>query len=184
MMMMTTTTTVAATPTTSSFVVDTLPTTYELQQQSTYNSTQHPFIQSISAETLQIGTWKRVTLNPHDLQCQYDKGNKLFSWCIQDGLSKFKMEFPESSLKSIQLMPLQTRAGWARLEMFILSAEHISFYMKSLHQHGWVQCRDYTEDKQASTVLLHQLDGPALALKAELDILLKENPYLASILFK
>lgn len=137
--------------------------------------------QSISAEALQIGTWKRMTFEPNDLSCQFDKENKLFNWCIQDGISKFKMEFPQEFVQSIKLSPLTSRPGWARLEINIVSTQQISFYMET-PQKNWIQCRDYTEDKQASIIGLHQLDGPALALKAELDLLSKENEYLATVI--
>ncbi|KAI8637929.1 hypothetical protein BD408DRAFT_436533 [Parasitella parasitica] len=136
-------------------------------------------IQCISAEALQIGTWKRMAFEPNDLSCQFDKETKLFSWCIQDGISKFKMEFPQEFVQSIKLSPLSSRPGWARLEINVASAQQISFYMETPQQ-SWIQCRDYTEDKQASVIGLHQLDGPALALKAELNLLSKENEYLAA----
>ncbi|KAG2201254.1 hypothetical protein INT47_006757 [Mucor saturninus] len=135
--------------------------------------------QKISAEALQIGTWKRMGFEPSDLVCQFDKNKKSFSWCIQDGPSRFKMEFSQSSVQKMQLLPLEGRAGWARLEISVTSNE-ISFYMEVAPE--WVQCRDYTEDKQASIITLHHLDGPALALKAELESLKKENGYLASIM--
>ncbi|CAO3636234.1 unnamed protein product [Mucor hiemalis] len=140
----------------------------------------HYDTQKISAEALQIGTWKRMGFEPNDLICQFDKDKKNFSWCIQDGLSKFKMEFNQSSVQKIQLSPLEGRAGWARLEIEVNSSD-ISFYME-VTPPNWVQCRDYTEDKQASHVTCHQLDGPALALKAELDSIRKENSLLDALI--
>jgi hypothetical protein len=86
------------------------------------------------------------------------------------------MEFNQSLIKKIQLSPLEGRAGWARLEIHLNSCTDISFYMEV--SPNWVQCRDYTEDKQASNIKLHYLDGPALALKAELDVLRKENSFI------
>ncbi|CEP07836.1 hypothetical protein [Parasitella parasitica] len=138
-------------------------------------------VQHISAEALEIGTWKRMTFEPNDLFCHFDKENKLFSWCIQDGISKFKMEFPQEFVQSIKLSPLTSRPGWARLEINVASTQQISFYMETPQQ-TWIRCRDYTEDKQASVIGLHQLDGPALALKADLDLLSKENEYLAAVI--
>lgn len=139
----------------------------------------NPNITRISAEALQIGTWKRMTFEPNDLICQFDKETQSFSWCIQDGLSQFKMEVPQDLIRTITLQPLQARPGWARLVFELIEQEKISFYM--YNNNTWVQCRDYTEDKQATVVSVHQLDGPALALKAELDVLLKTSEYLKSI---
>ncbi|GAA5808470.1 hypothetical protein MFLAVUS_001861 [Mucor flavus] len=134
----------------------------------------------ISAQALQIGTWKRMGFECNDLLCQYDKQKKSFSWCIQDGPSRFKMEFHQSFVKSIQLYPLENnRPGWARLEISVVPTE-ISFYMQV--RPDWIQCRDYTEDKQASMITVHQLDGPYLTLKAELEALKTQDDYFASIL--
>ncbi|CAO3613088.1 unnamed protein product [Mucor fragilis] len=172
------------TPTTPSiFTANNNNNTYDIPSASTATTTAPTTnttnTQIISAEALQIGTWKRMTFEPNDLSCQFDRDTKLFSWCIQDGISKFKMEFPQEFVQSIKLSPLTSRPGWARLEMNVLSTQHISFYMETPQQ-SWIQCRDYTEDKQASIVSLHQLDGPALALKAELESLSKESDYLAT----
>ena len=141
-----------------------------------------PHTQLISAEALQIGTWKRMGFEPADLICQFDKEKQLFSWCIRDGASKFKMEFHQSSVSKIQLLPLEDKVGWARLQLSVSCGDAISFYMQVTP--NWVQCRDYTEDKQASSVSLHYLDGPEVTLKAELDLLAKENTYIDSILVK
>lgn len=122
-----------------------------------------------------------MTFEPNDLICQFDKEKQIFSWCIQDGLSQFKMDMPQHTIKYITLQPLQTRPGWARLQFELKDQEHIAFYMYNNQTATWVQCRDYTEDKQATLIGVHQLDGPALALKAEFDTLLRENEYLKSI---
>lgn len=178
------------TPTTT-----TTATTSLLQQpyfeQQQYHNTNNQNQQRISAEALQIGTWKRMGFEPNDLVCQFDFSRKLFSWCIQDGHNRFKMELSQSCVSKIQLLPLEGRAGWARLEISLLEQQQsndtttaaISFYMEvTPASENWVQCRDYTEDKQASIVTKHQLDGPALALKAELDLLRKENQFIASVI--
>lgn len=120
-----------------------------------------------------------MTFEPNDLICQFDKEHKTFSWSIQDGISQFKMDIPQDSVENISLQSLQERPGWARLSFQYKNQDKIAFYM--YNNNTWVQCRDYTEDKQATIVNIHQLDGPALALKAELDVILKESEYLNSI---
>ncbi|KAI8991490.1 hypothetical protein BDF20DRAFT_844955 [Mycotypha africana] len=166
---------------------------------------------SFSAEILHIGTWKRMTFQTGDLLCQFNKKTELFTWRIRDGPCYFKMEFPQSILQSISLQLLNERAGWARLEVTLTSTDSISFYMEKKVATGgvsnnpadanedstsvdqsatatatniWVQCIDYTEDKQASLINIHQLDGPALALKSELALLAEESEYVASLLIK
>ncbi|KAG1442861.1 hypothetical protein G6F56_010888 [Rhizopus delemar] len=132
---------------------------------------QHAF----SSESLQIGTWKRMKLGPQDLTCLFDKTRQMFIWCIQDGASKFKMEFHQDALQGLTLT---TGPEWSRLEIQVLP-QQISFYMDNGQQ--WVQCRDFTEDKQASITTFHQLDGPSLLLNSELQQLVQENTRVASV---
>lgn len=130
---------------------------------------------SFSAESLQIGTWKRVKFETSDLTCSFDKQRNMFIWCIQDGSCSFKMEFHQDAVQGITLMPIST---WSRLEFQVIP-QQISFYMNNGQQ--WVQCRDYTEDRQASVISLHHLEGPTLLLKSELQQLVQENTRIASV---
>ncbi|KAI8083402.1 uncharacterized protein B0P05DRAFT_489148 [Gilbertella persicaria] len=167
----------------SLMITPTTPSMFNTNNVPIYDMTPLSQYHKISAEALQIGTWKRMAFEPSDLLCQYNKEKKTFSWCIRDGLSRFKMDFPQEAIQKMTLKPLQTRPGWASLEIHVAHTHQIAFYMEvNSPQHHWIQCRDYTEDKQASVIGLHQLDGPALALKAELDSLAKEDQYLASII--
>ncbi|KAI9316483.1 Homeodomain-like protein, partial [Dichotomocladium elegans] len=119
-----------------------------------------------SAEALQIGTWRRVSLQPYDLVCHYDTQRRVMVWRIQDGQQRFKLEFGFDAILHLRLQPLQERLGWARLELRHAQPEAIAFYMETGNG-TWTQCRDFTQDRQATTVPLHHLDGPALALRAE-----------------
>lgn len=127
----------------------------------------------ISVETLQIGTWKRMSLQPQDLECFYDAALRCMVWRIQDGQQRFKMHIKLDSIQKIQLDPLMERLGCARLTLTINQPETISFYMEEGYTGGelavehWTQCRDFTQDKQATNVYTHYIDGPALALRAE-----------------
>ncbi|KAI8981036.1 hypothetical protein BDB01DRAFT_795089 [Pilobolus umbonatus] len=132
----------------------------------------------LSSEALQIGSWKRLSFNTGDLCCSFDKERRVFIWCIQDGTQRFKMEFHEESVESIQFLPSK-HIDKLRLEMKVL-CHLISFYMELGTPDNWIQCRDYTEDKQASTVCLHELEGSSMALKAEIELLVQESDYLQS----
>ncbi|KAJ8653252.1 hypothetical protein O0I10_011100 [Lichtheimia ornata] len=132
-----------------------------------------------SAEALQIGTWRRVSLQPQDLVCHSDCERRMMIWLIQDGQQRFKIEFGFDAVLQIRLDPLQERLGWARLELRVAQPEAIEFYMEGAT--GWTQCRDFTQDRQATNVAVHQLDGPALALRAELHRLTQSDPHLESI---
>ncbi|KAI7883537.1 hypothetical protein K492DRAFT_205345 [Lichtheimia hyalospora FSU 10163] len=132
-----------------------------------------------SAEALQIGTWRRVSLQPQDLVCHSDCERRMMIWLIQDGQQRFRIEFGFDTVLQIRLDPLQERLGWARLELRLAQPEAIEFYMEGAT--GWTQCRDFTQDRQATNVAVHQLDGPALALRAELHRLTQSDPHLESI---
>ncbi|KAI8377951.1 uncharacterized protein BYT42DRAFT_572304 [Radiomyces spectabilis] len=140
-------------------------------------SHQHRF----SAEALQIGTWKRISLQSQDLVCQYDTQQHHMVWCIQDGTQRFKMEFSVERIQRIRLEPLLERLGWARLEIH-LDQPQLAFYMEDVSQQCWTQCRDFTQDRQATTTLIHQLDGPALALRAELTRIAQDDAYVQQAL--
>ncbi|KAI9299300.1 hypothetical protein BJ944DRAFT_235832, partial [Cunninghamella echinulata] len=128
-----------------------------------------------SAEALQIGTWKRMSLKPKDLECFFDKQIQSMVWRITDGQQRFKMHIGLDSIEKIQLDPLLERLGWARLTISVSLPENISFYMEDHQQQQqsgsqgdyWTQCRDFTQDRQATSVQIHYIDGPALALRAE-----------------
>ncbi|KAF7727968.1 hypothetical protein EC973_006856 [Apophysomyces ossiformis] len=135
-----------------------------------------------SAEALQIGTWKRMNLQRQDLICQYHPQQRLMSWCIRDGQQRFKMQFSIDIVQSMQLEPLSERLGWARLELRLLQPELISFFMEDAARQTWTQCRDFTQDQQATTGFRHFLDGPALALRAELTRLAQVDSQVLSLM--
>ncbi|KAI8880144.1 homeobox-domain-containing protein [Backusella circina FSU 941] len=146
-----------------------------------YEDPSNRLIFSVSA--IKIGTWKRVGYQSQDLLCFFDNQKLAFSWCICDGAQRYKIEFGQNVVQSIKLEQLQGRAGWARLEIQVIP-NLIYFYMESATQNTWSQCRDYTEDKQATSVKYHQLDGPILSLKEELDQLVQLNPVLKSMIIQ
>ncbi|KAG1466069.1 hypothetical protein G6F56_004763 [Rhizopus delemar] len=131
---------------------------------------------TLTIEALQIGSWKRMKFDPKDLSCSFDKQRSTFIWCIQDGASKFKMEFHQDAVQGITLTD---HSSWSRLEFDVIP-QHISFHMDH-GQETWVQCRDFTEDKQASITPLHFLDGPTLLLKSELQQLMQESTRVVSV---
>ncbi|ORX62239.1 homeobox-domain-containing protein, partial [Hesseltinella vesiculosa] len=135
-----------------------------LAHQRIHQPSEHPACPHTS---LQIGTWKRMSLRPHDLECFFDRQLRCMVWRIQDGQQRFKMHIGLDVIEKMQLDPLMERMGWARLSVTVTQPEGISFYMEDLHGQGsdnWTQCRDFTQDRQATSVTLHAVDGPAMAL--------------------
>ena len=134
-----------------------------------------------SAEALQIGTWRRMSLQPNDLACHYDTQRRVLIWRIQDGQQRFKMEYTFDTVLQIRLDPILERLGWARLELRIAQPEAIAFYMEA-NGGAWTQCRDFTQDRQATSINLHHLDGPALALRAEVQRWAQDDAHIQSLL--
>lgn len=136
-----------------------------------------------SVETLQVGHWKRMSLHPHDLVCHYDTQRRVMIWRIRDGHQQFKMEFSFDTILQINLQPLLERLGWARMEISVAQPESIAFYMEDSPDH-WTQCRDFTQDRQATAAPVHHLDGPALALRAEVQRLAQEDAHIQALLMQ
>ncbi|KAI8071808.1 hypothetical protein BC940DRAFT_269781 [Gongronella butleri] len=144
------------------------------------------YLSRISVEALQIGTWKRISLRPHDLECFFDRQTRSMLWRIQDGQQRFKMHLGLDMIDKMQLDALVDRAGWARLTVTVTQPEAISFYMEDLNsQQGgpesWTQCRDFTQDRQATSVRTHTIDGPVMALRTEWFHLIATEPHLKAL---
>ncbi|KAI7868103.1 hypothetical protein BDF14DRAFT_1881199 [Spinellus fusiger] len=118
----------------------------------------------LSVDALQIGTWKRMMLRSHDLVCYFDPSCQSLVWRIQDG-QRFQLKVHLATIQQIRLLPMDPPDA-ARLEIQVTQPENIAFYMEDGHQ--WTQCRDFTQDRQATTVCVHQLEGSLLALRHEL----------------
>ncbi|KAG0173965.1 hypothetical protein DFQ28_002991 [Apophysomyces sp. BC1034] len=121
----------------------------------------------LTVDALQIGTWKRMVLRPHDLVCHFDQKQHALVWCIRDGDQCFKMMIPLSNVQCIRLIPHMERNTHSSVELQIIQPESIAFYM-SQGDNGWTQCRDFTQDRQATVELIHRLEGLTLALRSEL----------------
>lgn len=134
---------------------------------TTLNTAMHEF----PVDTLQIGTWKRMMLQERDIQCHYDTVQHLMIWSIQDGLHAFKMQFSLDTIQSISMDLCPERPGIGRLRICLQSSDDngISFYM--FNNGAWTQCRDFTQDKQATQVHVHELFGPAMPLWSQWQVL-------------
>ncbi|KAI9358382.1 hypothetical protein BD770DRAFT_419764 [Pilaira anomala] len=136
---------------------------------------------NLSAQTLQIGSWKRVC----DLNCQIDLSRRTIQWCIGDEEQKFRMDI---NLNLVQY--IKTTAN--RLEFFLSSPLEIKFYMTTTttEQHdqkkkkSWIQCHDFTQDKQASLENIHVLESFDHVLHTQFMELLMLAPELQSLIIQ
>ncbi|KAG2217615.1 hypothetical protein INT45_004170 [Circinella minor] len=141
---------------------------------------------SLNATTLTIGSWHRLKLRANDLLCVYQPERRMFAWHIADAGSLFRMEISLDAVASIEYI-----AG----ECDVLADVHFDisespqFYMMqqqqqqqqnnkdevSTKEEQWVQCSDFTENKQASRFFRHSLKGVAHHMKQELLNLMEKH---------
>ncbi|CAO3660245.1 unnamed protein product [Rhizopus stolonifer] len=126
----------------------------------------------LTAQTLQIGIWKRVC----DLICQVDLSTRKLIWCIGDGNQQqnFRMDI---SLDLLQFVRIQE----GRVEFYISLPEQVQFYMTDARGE-WIQCHDFTQDQQGSSESLHVLEG--FNLRSEWMKVLLQAPELESLLIE
>lgn len=105
----------------------------------------------------------------------------MMTYYIQAESTGFRIEYPFSHIKSITL---ESTGQSSSAE---IAASDDSYILVELHQpplftmdqgsSGWFQCRDFTEDQQASNILTHRLGGNAKALGAQLAKLTSTDAY-------
>ncbi|KAI8366911.1 hypothetical protein BD560DRAFT_400483 [Blakeslea trispora] len=132
------------------------------QPQQTYN---------LSVQNLQIGSWKRVS----DLSCHVDLSARKLIWLIGDDQQSFRIEV---SLSLVQFIRSYALEGVYKLEFYLNSPDQVKFFMTV--DGAWVQCHDFTQDKQASSETVHTLEGFSLLQNELMDILM-QAPELQSL---
>ncbi|KAI7869594.1 uncharacterized protein EV154DRAFT_540830 [Mucor mucedo] len=126
---------------------------------------------NLSAQTLQIGSWKRVS----DLNCQIDLQGRTLQWTIGDEQQQFRIDI---NLNLVQFI----KKSQHRLEFFLSSPLELKFYMTT--QEVWVQCHDFTQDKQASIENVHVLESMDDLLHIEFMEILMQAPELQSLIIE
>ncbi|KAI8071111.1 uncharacterized protein B0P05DRAFT_549638 [Gilbertella persicaria] len=144
-----------------------LPTAHESVRypQQTYN---------LSVQNLQIGSWKRVS----DLHCHVDLSARTLIWSIGDDQQSFRIEI---NLNLVQFIRTHNLGSLYKLEFFLSSPSQVKFFMTV--DGTWVQCHDFTQDKQASSENVHVLEGFSLLRDEFMDILM-QAPDLQSLVIE
>ncbi|KAL9537099.1 hypothetical protein MBANPS3_012084 [Mucor bainieri] len=142
---------------------------------STVGQDNNPGSNYFNATTLTIGTWHRLKLHANDLICLYKAEQQAFVWFITEGGSRFKVEIPLTSMLGIEYTPSVENSSDSTSDIHFYMSQPPLFYMEA--QDGtddqWIQCSDFTENKQASRYLRHTLKGTQL--KQDLVNLMNEN---------
>lgn len=147
---------------------------------------------SLSVQMLRIGTWTRFAQTPGgcgnwDLDCNVDTIKRQFVWQIKADGHYFEVRVPFDAVLQLRLsQQIQAETGQpiGQLEVELLdnaAANMLAFVMKrSGIDQDWVRCGDFSEDRQASLVHVHVLEGPYEALEQALLTTSSSSPELAN----
>ena len=129
-------------------------------------------IQHLQCRSLSIGTWRRISQTALDLVVFYSPAKAMFTYYINADSSGFKIEYPFSSIKNITLDTGDASAGVEgasqRSGGLVVELTHPPSFSMDPGSGGFFQCRDFTEDQQASQVLVHHLGGHSKVLSGQL----------------
>ncbi|KAL8812202.1 MAG: hypothetical protein Q9200_001207 [Gallowayella weberi] len=130
-------------------------------------------IHHFSCKSLSIGTWRRVGQNAMDLVVFYAPDKACLTYYINNDSAGYKIEYPFSYIKNITLenaSPPEDPSGMASKPRGLLVELNRppNFFMDSSGTGGFHQCGDFTEDQQASQILIHHLGGHPSTLSGQL----------------
>ena len=148
-----------------------------------------PVIHHFTCRSLSIGSWRRVGQNAMDLVIFYSPDKACITYYINNDSAGYKIEFPFAFIKNITLESGEptpnangtpVRPGGLVIEL----TRPPNFFMDSSGSGGFYQCGDFTEDQQASQILVHHLGGHPKVLSGQLAKLVsletfqnRHNPY-------
>lgn len=127
-------------------------------------------IHHFHCRSLSIGSWRRIGQNAMDLVIFYSLGEKpCLTYYINNDAAGYKIEFPFSYIKNISLENGQSDGANVRQPGLVVELHQPpNFFMDNAGSGGFNRCGDFTEDQQASRVLVHHLGGDPRVLSGEL----------------
>ncbi|KAF2718912.1 hypothetical protein K431DRAFT_229769 [Polychaeton citri CBS 116435] len=139
-------------------------------------------IHHFHCRSLSVGTWRRVGQSTMDLVIFYSAEKACVTYYINNDSAGYKIEYPFSSIKNIQLEQgdvlaaaegASQRSGGLIIEL----NRPPRFFMDSASSGGFYECGDFTEDQQASQIMVHHLGGPSKVLSGQLAKLVSLEAY-------
>ena len=130
-------------------------------------------IHHFTCKSLSIGTWRRVGQNAMDLVVFYAPEKGTLTYYINNEGAGYKIEYPFSYIRNITLeygdpaedasgMPMRPRGLLVELN------RPPNFFMDSAGTGGFNKCGDFTEEQQASLIMVHHLGGHPKVLSGQL----------------
>lgn len=115
-------------------------------------------IHHLSCRSLSVGSWRRIGQNAMDLIIFYSPDKACMTYYINNDQAGYKIEYPFAFIKNIFLEHGDADAGKPGGLVVELNRPP-NFFMDSSGSGGFFQCGDFTEDQQASQVMVHHLGG-------------------------
>lgn len=130
-------------------------------------------IHHFTCKSLSIGTWRRVGQNAMDLVIFYAPDKACLTYYINNDSAGYKIEFPFSYIKNITLenpdSALDANGVPSRPQGLLVELHRPpNFFMDSSGTGGFNQCGDFTEEQQASQIMVHHLGGHPRVLSGQL----------------
>jgi hypothetical protein len=130
-------------------------------------------IHHFACRSLSVGNWRRVGQSAMDLVIFYSPEKCCITYYINNDSAGYKIEYPFSYIKNISLengdMTANAEGASQRPGGLIVELNRPpNFFMDSSGSGGFFQCGDFTEDQQASNILVHHLGGHPKVLSGQL----------------
>ena len=134
----------------------------------------HPLvIHHFNCRSLSIGSWRRVGQSAMDLVIFYSPEKCCITYYINNDSAGYKIEYPFAYIKNITLDngdSLSNAEGASQRPggLIVELNRPPNFFMDSSGSGGFYQCGDFTEEQQASQMLVHHLGGHPKVLSGQL----------------
>ncbi|KAJ4356592.1 uncharacterized protein N0V89_004627 [Didymosphaeria variabile] len=140
---------------------------------NTDTSSSKVVIHHFACRSLSIGSWRRVGQSAMDLVIFYSPEKCCVTYYINNDSAGYKIEYPFSYIKNITLengdMNGNAEGASQRPGGLIVELNRPpNFFMDSSGSGGFFQCGDFTEEQQASTMMVHHLGGHPKVLSGQL----------------
>ncbi|KAF1847223.1 homeo protein [Cucurbitaria berberidis CBS 394.84] len=140
---------------------------------NTDTSTSKVVIHHFACRSLSVGSWRRVGQSAMDLVIFYSPEKCCVTYYINNDSAGYKIEYPFSYIKNISLengdMTANAEGASQRPGGLVVELNRPpNFFMDSSGSGGFFQCGDFTEDQQASNIMIHHLGGHPKVLSGQL----------------
>ncbi|VVT56750.1 uncharacterized protein SAPINGB_P005247 [Magnusiomyces paraingens] len=131
----------------------------------------------LSCISLEIGKWRRVYTAggvTSDLIILYSPIESAISYTMYANGTGFRIKYYLKSVKSLELTPRSDNPNMG--DIIINLFQPPIFSTQSPKMPGWVPCEDFSEESQATTNMVHKLEGPLAQLATQLSRISMHEP--------